>query len=40
MWTLTSASRQMKVRSEFLALHLVQPVLQGVPVEVNVAGRR
>ena len=30
----------MKVRSEFLASHLVQPVLQGVPVGVNVAGRR
>ena len=26
----------MKVRSEFLASHLVQPVLQGLPVGVNV----
>ena len=33
-------TRQMKVRSEFLASHLVQPVLQGVPVGVNVAGQR
>ena len=32
--------RQMKVKSEFLASHLVQPVLQGVPVGVNVAGQR
>ena len=34
------ASQQMKVRSEFLASHLVQPVLQGLPVGVNVAGQR
>ena len=34
------ASQQMKVRSEFLASHLVQPVLQGIPVGVNVAGQR
>ena len=31
--------KQMKVRSEFLASHLVQPVLQGVSVGVNVAER-
>ena len=31
------SSRQMKVKSEFLASHLVPPVLQGVPVGVNVA---
>ena len=30
----------MKVRSVFLASHLVQPVLQGVPVGVNVAAQR
>ena len=29
----------MKVRSEFLASHLVQSVLQGVPVGVHVTGR-
>ena len=37
---MASASLQMKVRSEFLASHLVPPVLQGVPVGVNVVGQR
>ena len=40
MWTLASSSRQMKVRSEFLALHPVRPELQGVPVGVKVAAQR
>ena len=30
----------MKVRSEFLALQLVRPELQGVPVGVKVAAQR
>ena len=37
---LASASQQMKVRSEFLASPLGQPVLQGLPVGVNVAAQR